>query len=293
MNNMKLGYPCVNLGIGCKANTTFRLASYSEDRFIKSVENNLECLNRILKFNVENGLLFFRISSDTIPFASHPVCTFDWLNHFRAAFRKTGDFIRENDVRISMHPDQFIVLNSPKDDVVERSVKELEYHCMMLDQMDLGSSAKVQIHVGGVYGDKDGAMDRFVRRYDMLDPSVRQRLVIENDDRLFSLRDCMTIHNKCGIPVLFDVFHHECLNNGEEIRDCFEMISRTWKIKDGVPMVDYSNQEIGKRTGTHAKTIDLAKFKRFLRMIGGMELDIMLEIKDKERSALTALSQMR
>jgi UV DNA damage endonuclease len=290
---MKLGYPCVNLRIGCKANATFRLASYSDQRLIKNVENNLECLARILKFNVENGLLFFRISSDTIPFASHPVCTFDWLNHFRAVFKKIGDFILENDVRISMHPDQFIVLNSPKDDVVKRSLKELEYHCAMLDLMGLGRSAKVQIHVGGVYGDKEKAMERFVKRYENLDISVRKRLVIENDDRLYSLRDCVTIHNKCGIPILFDVFHHECLNSGENINDCLVTISKTWKTQDGVPMVDYSSQEHGKRKGTHAKTIDPAKFKRFLRMKGGMDIDIMLEIKDKERSALIALSQMR
>lgn len=290
---MKLGYPCINSGIGCRANSNFRLASYSEERLIKNVENNLECLTRILEFNVENKLLFFRISSDTVPFASHPVCTFDWLNHFHSVFGRIGDYIRQKNIRISMHPDQFIILNSPKNDVTKRSVKELEYHCNMLDEMGLERSAKIQIHVGGVYGEKEKAMDRFIKRYELLTPSIRQRLVIENDDRLFSLKDCMYIHNKCGIPVLFDVFHHECLNNGEKVRDCLEMISGTWKTNDGVPMVDFSNQEKGKRLGTHARTIDLAAFNSFLRATKGMDIDIMLEIKDKEISALKALSQRK
>ena len=290
---MKLGYPCINKGIGCRANSKFRLASYSNERLIESVQNNLDCLTRILRFNVENELFFFRISSDTVPFASHPVCTIDWLNHFDVEFREIGDFIKENHVRISMHPDQFIVLNSPKEDVVNRSVKELEYHCHMLEGMGLGRSAKVQIHVGGVYGDKEKAIDRFLLRYDMLNPSIKKRLVIENDDRLFSLKDCMIIHNHCGIPVLFDVFHHECLNEGEKIRDCFEMISRTWKEYDGVPMVDFSTQENGKRVGTHAETIDLSKFKNLLQSIKGFDVDIMLEIKDKEQSALKAISQFK
>ncbi len=290
---MKLGYPCINLGIGCKANSKFRLASYSDDRLIKNVKNNLDCLAKILQFNIENKLLFFRISSDTVPFASHPVCTFDWLNHFRYKLREIGDFIRENEVRISMHPDQFIVLNSPNEDVTRRSLKELEYHCKMLDEMGLGRSAKVQIHVGGVYGDKENAMDRFLTRYDVLSPLIRERLVIENDDRLFSLKDCMNIYNKCGIPVLFDVFHHECLNNGEKIRNCLEMVSGTWKTNDGVPMVDFSTQEKGKRLGTHAGTIDLVKFNTFLHIIKGIDIDIMLEIKDKERSALKALPQLK
>ncbi|MGB5924349.1 MAG: UV DNA damage repair endonuclease UvsE, partial [Syntrophobacteria bacterium] len=124
---MKIGYPCINRGIGCTANSTFRLASYSEERLIQKVENNLDCLFQILQYNVQNGFYFFRISSDLVPFASHPVCTFDWASHFRGQFRKVGEFIRKHDIRISMHPDQFVVINSLKDDVVERSVWELEY----------------------------------------------------------------------------------------------------------------------------------------------------------------------
>ena len=290
---MKLGYPCINRGIGCTANSTFRLASYSDERLVQKVENNLNCLFKILQYNVQKGLFFFRISSDLVPFASHPVCTFDWAGHFRGRLRKVGEFIKEHDIRISMHPDQFVVINSLKDDVVERSVWELKYHCTVLDEMALDSTAKIQIHVGGVYGDKRSATNRFIERYSSLSKSLRSRLVIENDDRSYSLEDCWSVHKKIKIPILFDAFHHQCLNNGETWRQGLELSASTWKKSDGIPMVDYSSQQRGQRPGSHAKTLNRALFKKFIHETRGLDFDLMLEIKDKETSAFKGLKILR
>ena len=286
---MRLGYPCINREIGCTANSTFRLASYSEERLIHAVQNNLDCLGTILNYNVQQGLMFFRISSDVIPFASHPVCTFDWHGHFSSRLKSIGRFIKKYNIRISMHPDQFVLINALKDDVVERSVKELDYHCTVLDKMGLDSTAKIQIHLGGVYGDKASAMDRFMERYNSSSKSLKRRLVIENDDRLYSLKDCLSVHQKIGIPILFDVFHHQCLSNGETVRQGLELAASAWKEADGIPMVDYSNQQRGQRPGSHAKSIDLQLFQKFLYETNGLDFDLMLEIKDKEESALKAL----
>jgi len=290
---MKIGYPCINRGIGCSTNSTFRLASYSEELLIEKVENNLKCLYKILLYNVQNGFYFFRISSDLVPFASHPVCTFDWANHFRGELRKVGEFIAEHGTRISMHPDQFVIINALKDDVVERSIKELEYHCTLLDKMGLDSTAKIQIHLGGVYGDKDSAMDRFISTYNSLSKPLKSRLVIENDDRSYSLEDCLSVYEKIGIPIIFDAFHHQCLNNGETVRQGLELSARTWSESDGIPMVDYSSQQRGQRPGSHAKTLNIANFKKFLHETRGLDFDLMLEIKDKETSALKALKILR
>jgi UV DNA damage endonuclease len=275
------------------ANSTFRLASYSEDRLIRTVQNNLDCLAAILRYNVDKGLLFFRISSDLVPFASHPICSFDWGVHFGKQLRAVGRYIAKQSLRISMHPDQFVLINSIRDDVVRRSICELEYHRRVLDTMGLDRSAKIQIHVGGLYGDRQMALDRFIEVYGSLSEDLRGRLVIENDDRLFSLRDCLTIHGKAGIPVLFDTFHHECLNHGESVRDGLRLALTAWGTKDGPLMVDYSTQERGQRTGTHAKTLDSRDFKRFLQETKGIDFDLMLEIKDKERSAARALEISR
>jgi UV DNA damage endonuclease len=164
---MKIGYPCINNSIPRRAPSTFRLASYSEGKLVQTVKNNLLHLNQILKYNVKNNLLFFRISSDLIPFASHPICKFAWYNFFKSELRQIGDYIKKYNIRISMHPDQFVILNSPNQWIVENSICELKYHCVLLDTMSLDETAKVQIHVGGVYGNKLEDMDRFVKIYNI------------------------------------------------------------------------------------------------------------------------------
>ena len=290
---MKIGYPCINRVIGCSSNSTFRLASYTEGRLVQKVENNLDCLYKILHYNVQHGFYFFRISSDLVPFASHPVCTYDWAGHFRGKFRKIGDFIKQHNIRISMHPDQFVIINALKEDVVERSVKELEYHGTVLDKMGLDRTAKIQIHLGGVYGDKGSAIDRFIATYNSLSKPLKRRLVLENDDRSYSLEDCLSVHKKIGIPIIFDVFHHQCLNNGETLRQGLKLSGNTWKEADGIPMVDYSSQQRGQRPGSHAKTLNPIKFKNFIQEMRGLDFDLMLEIKDKEASAFKALKILR
>jgi UV DNA damage endonuclease len=192
-----------------------------------------------------------------------------------------------------MHPDQFTLINSPNPDVIKRGIQELSYHALLLDTLELGNSAKIQIHVGGVYGDKNLAITRFIHNYDNLPDDIRKRLIIENDDRLYNLKDCLSVHEKTGVPVLFDNFHHLCFNSGESHREAMEKASLTWTDEDGILMVDYSNQQIGERTGKHAESIDMISFEEFLKENGGLQFDCMFEIKDKEISALKALEMAK
>jgi UV DNA damage endonuclease len=288
---MRIGYPCINRTLYCTAGSTFRLKSYSETRLKTAIKNNLNCLRKILQFNLQHKLFFFRISSDLVPFASHPINKFNWQEHFEDEFEGIGEFIIKNRMRISMHPDQFTLINSIKDEIFERSKKELLYHAEILDLMKLNTSAKIQIHIGGAYGDKKSSMKRFLKRFNRLPDSVIRRLVIENDDRLYDLSDCFKISGETQIPVLFDVFHHK-LNNStaQTVKELFRLIEKSWNEKrDGVPMVDYSSQEPNGPTRQHSKTINLEDFGLFLKQTEPYDFDVMLEIKDKEKSAIEAL----
>ncbi|MFX0139461.1 MAG: UV DNA damage repair endonuclease UvsE [Candidatus Hodarchaeota archaeon] len=290
---MKLGYVTINRSIGCTANSNFRLASYSEEKLKNTVHSNLDCLLKILKFNIKHDIFFFRISSNTVPFASHPICKFNWADYFKSQFKEIGEFIKENDIRISMHPDQFIVINSLRKAVVDKSIKDLIYHSNVLDTMGLDNTAKIQIHVGGVYNNKKEAVDRFCEIYKSLNQSIKNRLVIENDEKSYSLKDCLEINENLGIPVVFDTLHHEYNNNQESQREAILKAKETWEDEDGLLMIDYSTQEVGEKKGKHTTSIDLTAFKKFLQDLKGVNFDIMLEIKDKEKSALKAVKLIK
>ncbi len=287
---MKIGYPCRNNSIGCTSSKTFRLRNYSPDNLIKKTTKNIKCLEKTLSYNVKNNIFFFRITSDLVPFASHRVCKYNWQEHFKGDLKRIGMLIKKNNIRISMHPDQFIILNSKKERVCSNSIKELEYHARVLELMELDQTAKIQLHVGGVYGDKNTSIKRFINNYDEIKDKIKKRLVIENDDKSYTSADCLYINSKTGVPVLFDYFHHRLNNAGEDTGTLVKKIISTWKRKDGPPMMDYSSQLEGERRGRHAEHIEVKDFKKFLKILENTDkdIDIMLEIKDKEKSALKA-----
>jgi UV DNA damage endonuclease len=160
--------------------------------------------------------------------------------------------------------------------------------------MGLDGTAKLQIHVGGLYGERELAMSRFAQVHATLPEAVKARVVVENDDRLFPLRDCLHLHELTGVPILFDNFHHECLNHGEPMHEALRLAAATWHpARDGVPMMDYSSQALGERKGKHTDDLVDDLFRGFLAELHGLDMDLMLEIKNKETSALRAVAILR
>lgn len=128
-----------------------------------------------------------------------------------------------------MHPGQYVLLNSRNKEVLQKGINELAYNTSVLDAMGLNKTAKVQIHVGGVYNHKQEAIERFIRNFNDLPEAITERLVIENDERLYNLDDCLVIHQKTGIPVVFDFFHHSLFNKGEPPQNAVKLAQKTWK----------------------------------------------------------------
>lgn len=286
---MKLGYPCINLSVNCRSSNTFRLKNYSEKRLKEVIKKNLECLQTILEFNVKHNIYFFRITSDLIPFASHPIMNFNWQKYFSPNFIEIGDYINKNKIRISMHPGQYTVINSNKREIFDKSKKELKYHIDILNLMNLDASAKIITHIGGVYGNKTESKSRFIKHYNELGENIRKHYVIENDDKSYNIKDCLFVNQETGIPIVFDSYHHECNSTQKSVREELDQVVKTWTSNDGLPIFHYSSEHSLKGKPQHADKIDILHFSRFIEETKKYNYDIMLEIKDKEKSAIKAL----
>lgn len=285
----KIGYACTPASLPYRTSRTFILKNFNEKVFTECTAANLEDLMSILNWNVKNHIYMFRISSDIIPFASHQVNKLKWWEIFEQELLKIGAFIKQNDIRVSMHPGQYTVLNSPKEEVVENSIADLEYHCRFLDTLGVDYTNKIVLHVGGVYGDKASAMRRFMENFKKLSPSLKKRLVLENDDKCYTVTDVLEICSHLKIPAVFDNLHHKlnpCTLKWDQL---LLKVQETWTKADGKVKLHYSDQDLVKKGGAHSKSVVTANFLHYLESIKNIDANVMLEVKDKEISAIKCI----
>jgi UV DNA damage endonuclease len=290
---MNIGYACLTLGVQEMDYKTVRMA-HAEAAVLEEVTlHNLSSLERQIEYNGKNGIHLFRISSDLIPFGSSPVNELCWWELFSEKLKLIGEKIRKYDIRVSMHPGQYTVLNSGDYGVVSRAIADLVYHARVLDALGTDSSAKIILHIGGVYGDKPAAMDRFINVFRTLPEEVKKRVVVENDERSFNIEEVLTIGEELSIPVVFDNLHH-LINPPLSQKNDSEWISiagKTWKTVDGKQKIHYSQQDIDKQKGSHSFTIAIDPFLDYVAKIG--DVDVMLEVKDKNWSAIKCLNCLK
>lgn len=289
---MSIGYACLTQGV---ADTGFKsciIKNASDEKLLELIEYNLDSLDRIIDYNISNNILLFRISSDIIPFGSNSVNTLKWENIFRQKLLRIGYKIQQSGMRVSMHPGQYTVLNSPDPKIAQNAAADLLYHARFLDSLDTSVSCKIILHIGGVYGDKNIASERFIENYNRLQQQIKDRLVIENDDKLYNIEDVLKISRQVSIPVVFDNLHH-FINPppGDQSEDYWiSEANKTWSEIDGLQKIHYSQQAPDKRKGSHTKTIHVSEFLNFFENLPDKKIDIMLEVKDKNLSAIKCIN---
>ena len=289
---MSIGYACLTIGV---QNTNLKSCiakNADEEKLLDLISYNLNSLENIIDYNIKNSIKLFRISSDLIPFGSSKINSINWEKIFISKFSEIGEKIKTSGMRVSMHPGQYTVINSPNIEVVNRAIDDLNYHTKVLDSLGLGSQHKIVLHIGGVYNDKDKAIDRFITSYGHLSDSVKQRLVIENDDKSYNINDVLKIGTKLKVPVIFDNLHNKINSYDKEKSDIYwiNQCKRTWQEKDGFQKIHYSQQNPLKKTGSHSNTIKINEFINFYETLEREDIDIMLEVKDKNLSAVKCIN---
>lgn len=293
MTGLRLGYACINTQLPSPARTA-RLSNLTTERILELVDANLGALEAILCWNRDHEIQVFRLTSNLIPFASHPANTLPWWDIFGERLSRLGSLIRSGDMRISTHPGQYTVLSSARADVVAAAVAELDYHDRLLSSLGLDASHRIVVHVGAGVADRSAAYDRFAAGYAQLSNGAAGRLVLENDER-WPLDTTLELAERLRVPVVFDVFHHALAPSLEPLgaRELVLRANETWCRRDGRQEVHFSTQQAGKRPGAHAETIDFDAFDRFVDEVGDLPLDCILEVKDKEQSVIRARARQR
>ncbi|MFB5190224.1 UV DNA damage repair endonuclease UvsE [Alicyclobacillus fastidiosus] len=266
-------------------------------RVTRIARENLANTLRILKYAYYEGIHLYRFSSKLIPLYGHEVTqSLDFMDVLREPLEAIGTYVQERDLRVSFHPDHFTVLNSPKTDVFENAVRDLERHVDLLETMGLTPTSKLNIHVGGAYGDKTGAIGRLVDRWEKVPHRVKRHLIFENDDKTYTANDTLQVCQTLGVPMTLDVHHHHC-NHGEneDLAPLLPSIFQTWQGTGLVPKVHLSSPKNDKEFRAHADFVDVGTVCRFLDAVRELDadIDIMIEAKKKDQALKHLMHELR
>ncbi|TDQ38762.1 UV DNA damage repair endonuclease UvsE [Aureibacillus halotolerans] len=299
---IRFGYVANNLSLwdGSPSSTmTFRhwstLSAAERQRKLEATAaHNLETTLRILHYNVAQGIPLYRMSSSLIPLATHPEVQWDYSQRFQTLFREIGTFSKTHQLRLSMHPNQFTLFTSDRDDITANAISDMLYHQQVFEQMELSQRGVINIHVGGAYGDKKAAIERFYSNLSRLPKKARLLMTLENDDRTYNAEETLAICQQANIPMVFDYHHHKALPSERSLEDLLPSIFATWKRSPFKPKVHLSSPRNAKEFRKHAEFVDPAFVRPFFHLATslGIEFDVMIEAKQKEQALLALLSQL-
>lgn len=292
-----LGYACINMELSEAGISTNRgmikrtFQSKGVDYAADLALLNLKDLLKVLQWNYINKIKVYRMSS----------CLFPWMSEYefkdlynypeiKSVCEAIGKYAAKTGQRLSFHPGHFDILASPTESTVNNSILDLNRHAQIMDMMNLRLDRynTINIHVGGAYGDKESAMQRFCENFNKLQESAKKRLTVENDDKanMYSTKDLYDgIFKKVGIPVVFDFLHHTLCTGNQTEEEALKLAATTWPV--GIlPLTHYSSSKKINEDSTSIQTAHAEYLYETINM-HGMVFDIEIEAKAKERALLS------
>jgi len=301
---MNIGYACINMQLsypqkyggkekGVKPITTGRsmikrtFLSKGVDYASELALANTMDLDKIIDWNILNGYNFFRITSELAPWKSE----YEWndlkdIERIKMYLHSAGVKAKSHNLRITSHPGPFNVLTSPHPHVVDNCITDLTIHGEVFDMMGLSRTPhnKINIHIGGAYGDKESAMERFCVNFERLPDSVKSRLTVENDDKasMYSVKDLYEgVYKRIGIPIVFDYHHHKFCTGDLSEQQALEMAISTWP-KGITPATHYSESRRDEQKDEKIRVQAHSDYVYDKIETYGNEIDVMVEAKHKE-----------
>lgn len=294
---IRLGYVSICTAIDKTASKTVSFKNYTElgvlegnKKIDETSLSNIGSLKEILNYNIRNNIHFYRMTSRLIPLGTHKEVSTN-LNKFKNELESIGLMIKKNHLRVDTHPDQFCVLNSLNNDVIKMSVNILKHHLDIFKLMNI--SSRTVLHIGSGTPNKKYAITRFINTFNELDKDLREMIILENDDKVFTALDILLLCEKLNIPMVLDYHHHMCNNNGDDIEDLIDRIFKTWG--NDIPKIHFSSPKNQKEKRSHHDYIDCDNFITFIEKIKfvNKDIDIMIEAKMKDEALFRLVRQLR
>lgn len=288
---MRFGYASINLTLAAQkiqVNRSMMKRTFLEKGIAYASTlalANFTDFEKIIEWNIQNNLLFFRISSEIMPWMSqYKISDLPDYEPIKQVLTRCGEKAMQSGLRLTYHPGPFNVLAANSEHVLTKTLKELSQHAELMDLLQLPATpyAKINIHVGGAFGDKTSALARFAENYVRLPDNVRNRLAVENDDKanMFSVQDLLWLHGQTGIPITFDYFHHQFCTGGLSEEEAFMAATSTWP--GGItPVVHFSSSKKKYEDPTAVPTAHADYLYEEVNTYG-RDIDIMFEAKAKE-----------
>lgn len=297
---MRFGYCCISLGVqNCSTAKTITLKNLlnmneelRHDRLRRIAAENLANTIRLLWYNQAHQIGLYRFSSQLIPLATHPLVRgWNYLDDLREELEEVGKVVNRTGIRVSAHPGQHCVINSPTPLVWEISLKDLEYHHGILTRMKLNHNARMVVHVGGAYQNKPESLRMFKERFAQIPPAIQRRLCVENDDRSFAVPDVLDLARDLKIPMVADIHHQRCNNQGEDLESYLPLIYQTWGRE--TPKIHFSSPRSDRDFRSHADWVNSSDFREFLTINPRLDIDVMIEAKMKDLAVLKLREELK
>ncbi len=294
---IRLGYACISETLEGTSSSTYSYTKYQKEKDNKKLEkiisSNLFHLQELFIYNNKNNIHFFRMSSNLIPLATKKEVNIDYFTLYQRNYQKLAELIKEKNMRVDFHPSEYCIINSTRKEVVEASFEILKYHYRLLTYLKINNPLLV-LHIGSKEFGKEKSITRFVHNFYKLPKEIQEVVAIENDDKSYTIEDCLFLSKLIHRPVIFDYHHHYCNPSPTSIEDILPRVVDTWTT---TPKMHFSSpkSKLKKEMRSHHDYINSNEFIKFLGYLKKLEkdIDIMIEAKKKDEAMFRLIRELK